>query len=638
MKKFFAMLTVCALMLSLCGLPSVGAAENVPDENSIFFTDFDGYRYGTDAWTNLAFGAKGEDGSQNYMVDGQFMFILNGAMEPKQMENQGTSVFMGNDGDYNALAFGYWANGGLAVNSGQKYLISYDLLMGDANALHIFATEGTNIAVLFSGTGVSERNEFAPLKENVLELGKWTRFELYIDTANKKYAVYVGGRIIGEEQDLVFENSAEPQIGIMHFRNVPQSNGIYIDNVGISAPSVPPYAVNAVIPTGVAVGKTLDVTFSSGVNQETLDNIKITDSKGSRIAFTIAEMTANGVKLSFTEPLTAGECYSVDMSGVKGLLGQDVVCRNNKTEAYAGNNNLMFTNFDGYALGDGAWTNLAFGAKGEGGSQNYMVDGQFMFILNGAMEPKQMENHGTSAFMGANVEYNYMALGYWRDGGFAFNQGQKYLISYDLLMGDADALHIFATEGTNIAVLFSGTGVSERNEVAPLKENVLELGKWARVELYMDPGNKKYSVHVDGKLIGEEQSFEFNNPAAPEVGIINFRNVTQSNGIYIDNVGIASLDEMPIAKNEITLKEGENNTVIADYKATAEKAGVFIAAYDEGGILLNAAYKTDQTVDGKGYESTLSMNKVDGAKTYKAFLWNDSYQPLCPASNPLTVQ
>ena len=94
---------------------------------------------------------------------------------------------------------------------------------------------------------------------------------------------------------------------------------------------------------------------------------------------------------------------------------------------------------------------------------------------------------------------------------------------------------------------------------------------------------------------------------------------------------------MPIAKNEITLTAGENNAVKADYKAAAEKSCVFIAAYDEGGILLNAAYKTNQSVDGKGYEGTLSMNKVDGAKTYRAFLWGDNMLPLCPASNPLTV-
>lgn len=628
MKKFFAMLTVCALMLSLCGLPSVGAAENVPDENSIFFTDFDGYRVGNGNWVSEAYG-------KNIYASGWIEpNVEDSSKGAKADEEHGTSLFFDT-----WLCDGWpqtYLNFTPALNDG-KVLISYDFLMNTSGWWGAFALGSSGNIQFKDNEGETIVSHGSSQYKNAFKVGKWAKIEVYIDFTSKEYALYIDGNEIFAENNSGVSEGGISQISFQRYG----AGDIYMDNLEVKKVFAPPYLpeLNAALPTGVAVGKTLDVTFSSGVNQETLDNIKITDSKGAPIAFTIAEKTANGVKLRFTEPLTAGECYSVDMSGVEGLLGQDVVCGNNKTEAYAGNNNLMFTNFDGYAFGeDGAWTNLAFGAKGEDGSQKYMVDEQFMFILNGAMEPKQMENHGTSAFMGADVEYNYMALGYWRDGGFAFNQGQKYLISYDLLMGDADALHIFATEGTKIAVLFSGTGVSERNEFAPLKENVLELGKWARVELYMDPGNKKYSVYVDGKLIGEEQSFEFNNPAAPEVGIINFRNVTQSNGIYIDNVGIASLDEMPIAKNEITLKEGENNTVIADYKATAEKAGVFIAAYDEGGILLNAAYKTNQSVDGKGYEGTLSMNKVDGAKTYKAFLWNDSYQPLCPASNPLTVQ
>ena len=651
MKKLFAMLTVCALMLSLCGLPSVGAAENVPDDTSVFFTDFEGYRMGSGAWTKNAFSEKNESGNQAFGAEG-FTINVNGdfsnAMVSKTAdENHGNSLYIGANG-YSDIGFWYWYNGGFEI--GKKYLISYDLQMGAVgeNYFNILATDGTNIGVLFKNKGVSERNEVLPLKENAFEINEWTRVELYIDTENKKYSVYVGGKLIGEEQSFEFNDPANPEVGAVHFRSViDNENGIYIDNVGISAPPAPPYAIDAMLPTGVAVGKTLDVTFSSGVNQDTLttENIKITDSKGAPIAFTIAEKTANGVKLSFAEPLTAGECYSVDMSGVKGSLGQDVVCGNNKTEAYAGNNNLMFTNFNGYALGNGAWTENAFSNKDDKGNQQFRTDAGFGINVNGpysnAMVQKTADkNHGNSLYIGAK-DYSDIGFWYWYNGGCAVGSGKKYLISYDLQMGAAgeNYFNILATDGTNIGVLFKNKGVSERNEVLPLKENAFEINEWTRVELYIDTENKKYSVYVGGKLIGEEQSFEFINPANPEVGAVHFRSfIDNENGIYIDNVGIASLDKMPIAKNEITLTAGENNAVKADYKAAAEKTCVFIAAYDNNGILLNAAYNTNQSVDGKGYEGTLSMNKVDGAKTYRAFLWGDNMLPLCPASNPLTVQ
>lgn len=303
---------------------------------------------------------------------------------------------------------------------------------------------------------------------------------------------------------------------------------------------------------------------------------------------------------------------------------------------------IFFTDFDGFRHGAGAWTENAFTEKNESGNQAFEAKGFTINVSsvssNAMVSKKADENHGNSLYIGAN-NYSDIGFWYWYEGGYKI--GNKYLISYDLKMGavSENYFNILATDGTDIGVLFKNNGVSERNDFLPLKENVWETGKWTRVELYLDTENKKYAVYVGGKLIGEEQSFAFINPAKPEVGAVHFRSfIDNENGIYIDNVGIASLDRMPIAKNEITLTAGENNTVIANYKATVEKACVFIAAYDENGILLNAAYKTDQSVDGKGYESTLSMNKVDGAKTYKAFLWGDNMLPLCPASNPLTVQ
>lgn len=631
MKKFFAMLTVCALMLSLCGLPSVGAAENVPDENSIFFTDFDGYRVGNGNWVSEAYG-------KNIYASGWIEpNVEDSSKGAKADEEHGTSLFFDT-----WLCDGWpqtYLNFTPALNDG-KVLLSYDFLMKTPGWCGIFELGNNNVQfkddkgeTIVSHGGYEYRNAF--------KVGEWTKIELYMDFASKEYVLYIGGNEVFTESNFVVPAGGISQISFQRYG----AGDIYMDNLEVKKVFAPPYLpeLNAALPTGVAVGKTLDVTFSSGVNQETLDNIKITDSKGAPIAFTIAEKTANGVKLSFTEPLTAGECYSVDMSGVKGLLGQDVVCRNNKTEAYAGNN-LMFTNFDGYALGDGAWTENAFTEKNESGNQAFEAEG---FTINvssdssSAMVSKKAdENHGNSLYIGAN-DYSDIGFWYWYKGGFAVGSGKKYLISYDLQMGAVgeNYFNILATDGTNIGVLFKNNGVSERNDVLPLKENVWETGKWTRVELYIDTENQKYAVYAGGKLIGEEQSFEFINPAKPEVGAVHFRSfIDNENGIYIDNVGIASLDKMPIAKNEITLTAGENNAVKADYKAAAEKSCVFIAAYDNNGILLNAAYKTNQSVDGKGYEGTLSMNKVDGAKTYRAFLWGDNMLPLCPASNPLTVQ
>ena len=633
MKKIFAMLTACALMLSLCGLPSVGAAENVPDDTSIFFTDFDGYRVGRGEWTELHLTSGDMYSDYIYIPD-----IMDGA---KLDDAHGTSLHMSGAG---------WQQAPMLIKDAANYdkvLFSFDFNVkaaGELGVFNVFATDHAEIIdVWVKQDGAIFINNVQYTQENAFTENQWVKMDIFVDYTNSKYIVYVNGNPIGTEN--VLNMGEVDKISGFNMQSFGGVSEAYVDNISISAPPAPPYAIDAMLPTGVAVGKTLDVTFSSGVNQDTLttENIKITDSKGAPIAFTIAEKTANGVKLSFAEPLTAGECYSVDMSGVKGSLGQDVVCGNNKTEAYAGNNNLMFTNFNGYALGDGAWTENAFSNKDDNGNQQFRTDAGFAINVDGdysnAMVQKTAdENHGNSLYIGADG-YSDIGFWYWYDGGYKI--GNKYLISYDLKMGavSENYFNILATDGTNIGVLFKGTGVSERNEVVPLKENAFEIGKWTRVELYLDTENKKYSVYVGGKLIGEEQSFEFNNPANPEVGAVHFRSfIDNENGIYIDNVGIASLDKMPIAKNEITLTAGENNTVIANYKATVERACVFIAAYDENGILLNAAYKTDQSVDGKGYESTLSMNKVDGAKTYKAFLWNDSCRPLCPASNPLTVQ
>ena len=113
MKKLFAMLTVCALMLSLCGLPSVGAAENVPDDTSIFFTDFDGFRHGAGAWTENAFTEKDTNGNQKFNADGFTVNVSsdssNAMVSKKADENHGNSLYIGADG-YRDIGFCYWYN------------------------------------------------------------------------------------------------------------------------------------------------------------------------------------------------------------------------------------------------------------------------------------------------------------------------------------------------------------------------------------------------------------------------------------------------------------------------------------------------------------------------------------------------
>lgn len=72
----------------------------------------------------------------------------------------------------------------------------------------------------------------------------------------------------------------------------------------------------------------------------------------------------------------------------------------------------------------------------------------------------------------------------------------------------------------------------------------------------------------------------------------------------------------------MSLQESENGTVTAGCIADQE-VQVFIAAYDiDGGLLDVICERISQDAD-------VTLTQQSGAAFYKAFMWNDDYQPLC---------
>ena len=70
------------------------------------------------------------------------------------------------------------------------------------------------------------------------------------------------------------------------------------------------------------------------------------------------------------------------------------------------------------------------------------------------------------------------------------------------------------------------------------------------------------------------------------------------------------------------MQESENGTITADCAANQE-VEVFVAAYDRSDGLIQVACETISQ------NATVSLSQQEEAAFYKAFIWNDSFQPLC---------
>lgn len=201
--------------------------------------------------------------------------------------------------------------------------------------------------------------------------------------------------------------------------------------------------------------------------------------------------------------------------------------------------NIFKTDFDSYTIGtedtvQSVFTNL---------TERYGTDTlNIAAASKGSTETvtgeKLDDAHGTSM---------KFASGDWRM--VSVNLPQAYdtavLVSYDFCMAGQGTMRMFGNNSSNYRAIFEGTGLRFNDaDGAPVEyENALTIGKWTKIEFYVDNANSTYIMYIDGKQIGGENTF-----ATAGSNLQSFQLQKRSGGeMYIDNIEVKKVSKPPHA-------------------------------------------------------------------------------------------
>ena len=272
--------------------------------------------------------------------------------------------------------------------------------------------------------------------------------------------------------------------------------------------------------------------------------------------------------------------------------------------------NIYSTDFDSYRTGLGATVkdtmlnrdlSAMYGTEQVNITHAYNVDGTTMTGV------KKDEDHGTSL---------RFSEGDWRNANVILPQTDNVpmTVSFDFNMAQQGTMRMFGNNGSNYGAVFKGTTLETKSDDTTTdNENVIQVGTWAHIEIYVDNPNSKYIMYVDGKKIGGENSFT-------KAGTLTTLQFQKSSGgvMFIDNLKVKYAD----TKLYFEEKENEDkSTGISVVYGAPEEAYVFAARYNSEGRL-DAIYPI------KGESGRIDLGtKVENA-TYRAFLWDENNAPL----------
>ncbi len=272
--------------------------------------------------------------------------------------------------------------------------------------------------------------------------------------------------------------------------------------------------------------------------------------------------------------------------------------------------NIYSTDFDSYRIGLGATVkdtmlnrdlSAMYGTEQVNITHAYNVDGTTMTGV------KKDEDHGTSL---------RFSEGDWRSANVVLPQTDNVpmTVSFDFNMAGQGTMRMFGNNASNYGAVFKGTTLETKlDDTTTDNENVIQVGTWAHIEIYVDNPNSKYIMYVDGKKIGGENSFT-------KAGTLTTLQFQKSSGgvMFIDNLKVKYAD----TKLYFEEKENEDkSTGISVVYGAPEEAYVFAARYNSEGRL-DAIYPI------KGESGKIDLGtKVENA-TYRAFLWDENNAPL----------
>lgn len=272
--------------------------------------------------------------------------------------------------------------------------------------------------------------------------------------------------------------------------------------------------------------------------------------------------------------------------------------------------NIYSTDFDSYRIGLGATVkdtmlnrdlSAMYGTEQVNITHAYNVDGTTMTGV------KKDEDHGTSL---------RFSEGDWRNANVILPQTDNVpmTVSFDFNMAGQGTMRMFGNDASNYGAVFKGTTLETKlDDTTTDNENVIQVGTWAHIEIYVDNPNSKYIMYVDGKKIGGENPFT----KAGTLTTLQFQK--RSGGVmFIDNLKVKYAD----TKLYFEEKENEDkSTGISVVYGAPEEAYVFTARYNSEGRL-DAIYPI------KGESGRIDLGtKVENA-TYRAFLWDENNAPL----------
>ena len=554
-KKIFAVLTVC-MMICVCSIISASAEDTL-----LFKTDFDSYQiwdYETGAIGEPVTATAPENfGEGRHYIKDKLYANPDPDCNPQGIlalntdDGHGTVVSIDDSQWYQVL----WVEvPQTALTNQDKVLLSFDFKMPVQGRLFVNG-DGFNFGLTLAGPNLLSKvvgqdlGEYK-LFENVIDMQKWSRIEVFLDYTEEKYIIYVNGKPLGK-----FSMPANTLLNWITFRK-PEGGTMYIDNLEVKKVTDAPHmdAVTASIASNKvnATRGTVKVNFSANVNTDTLttENIKVFDIENNTYVdgIMLENATADSVVVNFAGKLSAGKQYRIELANIQGTIEQQLGTTQIPFETFAAEQGLIFkTDFDSYTIGNGDPVQSKFE------SLPY-ADNIFRADSENAKTQVSGFNYGE--------EYgNVMKFG---RGDWNWLNVNGYLpsacsgiikVSFDFNMLEEGTIKMFGNNGSNYGVIFQGKNLvlgSDHENGQPSEMNVIDLDTWNKVEFYIDNTNKIYRFVLNGRTIGGDRNLEGDKTP---LRIVQFHHISGGT-MYIDNLEVKTVDEMPTETPTLSISAG----------------------------------------------------------------------------------
>lgn len=166
--------------------------------------------------------------------------------------------------------------------------------------------------------------------------------------------------------------------------------------------------------------------------------------------------------------------------------------------------------------------------------------------------------------------------------------------------------------------------------------------KWYNIKVSVNPNEGTFSMWLDGVMQYDNQCFVYEakdyekneymySRLKEGISAVKLTHVAASdnggveNATYFDNLSISETAYVSDGSKYKILSINTENGIdvsIALPDVPSENAALYVAAYDESGMLIR--------VEKSSAQSENHFNAIDGAASYKAFVWDDMI-PLCSA-------